>query len=138
MQSQQDLFASLFGSRSQCVQKKCICKPGYFRESSDPDAPCVSFDKCFGGCPQHARFNPKTPYCVGYCADPEADKCREMTENLPNWLDHADKLTLPGCECMPGYTRKTDHPWSECVPDKKCTRPTPNCTEMGKRLSNSQ
>ena len=40
-------------------------------------------------------------------------------------------MTLPGCQCKPGYIRETDHPWSKCVPESECIRPTPDCAAMG-------
>ena len=129
MQSQSDLFQELFG-RLEC-RRQCVCKPGYFRADDSPDAECVPFDQCFGGCPRHSDFNKAMPFCTGFCKDPEADRCRIQTQDLANWESLEDTLRIPGCQCREKYVREKDHPWSACVPEVDCVRPEPDCGAMG-------
>ena len=81
---------------------------GYYKEHDGPDARCVSYDKCFGGCPRHARFVPNMPFCAGTCDDPNGFQCEaDNNELISDWENVKGELEIPGCLCRTGYIKAT-------------------------------
>jgi hypothetical protein len=62
------------------------------------------------------------PFCTGFCKDPEAALCNAQIQTLDNWEEKEKTLRIAGCQCLNGFIRADDHPWSECKPDFKCDR----------------
>ena len=117
-------------SRSTCADKdrQCVCKPGYYRVDNDLKSKCVSYDKCFGGCPRHSYFTPNMPWCMGHCTDPEGNQCRaDANAVISNFDQVKDQLDIPGCLCLPSYVKESSEPFSDCLPEEQCVVEDPEC-----------
>ena len=87
---QLDTWLTLVNTKlnSLCADKErlCVCKPGFYRETADPLAQCVPYNKCFGGCPQHSVYTEEMPWCAPSCDDPDGLQClSDANEAIDNF-----------------------------------------------------